>query len=334
MNIEIKIRNLICITLPFLCIFVLFSHIFMYKNEGYYNYHNFARIEEDSLDVLILGSSHSMDGIDATVLGELLGEYGGEDWTCFNMSVSGMRIEQILYRYKEVLKTQNPKIVVVETFSYSPSIESEVESIHRRSIDYMPLNRNKAEYIFQYVEEDKASYLIPFIKYHSRWLELEKEDFLCFSPKWRYENSQEAGFHAPNKVPFEGEYTSYFETDFSAIDDTMPISVERYEVTEELIQLAEENGAKVVFLSIPYKVQTDFTNVMAIKTNNYLEQEFSDEESVYVLDMNRMINQLGWGYEYMHDEGHVNNAGREYVHRVLCYFLSEKKLLEETADGI
>ena len=74
--------------------------------------------------------------------------------------------------------------------------------------------------------------------------------------------------------------------------------------------------------------------MMAIETNNYLEQEFADEESVFVLDMNRMINQLDWGYEYMHDEGHVNNAGREYVHRVLCEYLTEKKLLEETADGI
>ena len=334
MNVAIKIGKLLCIVLPFLCLFALLSHIFMYKNEGYYNYHNFTRIEEDSLDVLVLGSSHSMDGIDATELGELIGEYDGVGRVCFNMSVSGMRIEQILYRYKEALKTQNPKIVVVETFSYSPSPDSEVESIHRRSIDYMPLNRNKVEYIFRHVKEDKASYLIPFIKYHSRWLELGKEDFLCFSPEWRYENSQEAGFHAPNKVPFEGEYTSYFETDFLAVDDTRPISTEQYEITEELIRLAEENGAKLVFLSIPYKVQTDFTNVMAIETNNYLGQEFVDGETVFMLDMNRMINELDWGYEYMHDEGHVNNAGREYVHQVLCDFLYENNLLEEAINGI
>ena len=324
-----KFLQLFCIIAVFLCLFGLFSRIFMYKNEGFYNYHNFNRIEEDSLDVLVLGSSHSMDGIDATGLSERLSEFGGNDWTCFNMSVSGMRIEQILYRYKEVLKTQSPKIVVVETFSYSPALDSEIESIHRRSIDYMPLNKNKVEYIFQNVEADKASYVIPFIKYHSRWKELEKEDFMCFSPEWRYENSDGAGFSAPNKIPFEGEYTDYFENDFSHIDGAMPISAERYEITQELIQLIEENGSKLVFLSIPYKVQTDFTNEMAIETNNYLKQEFVDEEAVFILDMNRLINQLDWGYEYMHDEGHVNNDGREYVHQILCEFLNENKLLEE-----
>ena len=308
--------------LIFVLLFMGINQIFLSKNENYYTYVNYKKQQENSIDILVLGSSHSMDGIDANDLDRLLKENYGLTTKTFNMSVTGMRLEQVNYRYKEAIKTQCPKIVVIETFSCAPQSTGTEEDINRWALDYMPLSFEKLSYIKTDVEEElQTSFVVPFINYHSRWNELTGEDFEAVSMKEILGKSQGSGLEAPDKPDFIGDPDDYFEQDFKKITDIKTLPDTYQQDMAEIIEIAESMGTKIIFLSIPYKVQADFYNTELIKCNNYLEKNYVDNKNIFILDMNKNIEELNWSYAYMTDEGHVNNKGRDVVEEEIAKFL-------------
>ena len=145
----------------FIGLFTVVNKVFLIKNENLYNYINFSNQPEDSVDILVMGSSHSMDGIDAQELDAILLEEYGIIAKSFNMSVTGMRLEQIGYRFKEALKTQEPSVLVIETFSCVPQSTGTNETINRWALDYVPLSREKVQYIGEEIEGKlQTSFLI------------------------------------------------------------------------------------------------------------------------------------------------------------------------------
>lgn len=317
-KISFIVRTILFLLL-FLVMFFVVNRIFLYKDNNYFNYQNFVRQKENSIDILVMGSSHSIDSIDSVGLGEKLQEEG-LSLSVFNMSITGMRIEQIVYRFEEALKTQKPELLIVETFSFVPISYSNEETTRRYALDYMPLTQEKVQFIENKVE-DKSSFYVPFIKYHTRWMELNKEDFQVLSDKWVEEKSRYNGILVGEKPDFQGERDTYFEQDFQAISESRELEAAQKEDLEYLIELARENDVKILFLSVPYKIQMDFPSVELIKCNNYLQENYVDDEWIYMLDLNEKMNELQWNYDYMQDEGHVNNKGREIVMNHLAQYI-------------
>lgn len=300
--------------LVFLLLFLVIDKIFLAKNENLYNYVNFMDQKKNTIQLLVMGSSHSMDGIEAKEVDRLLKEKYDVDIKSFNMSVTGMRLEQIYYRFQEVLKTQKPSLLIIETFSCAPQSTGTEESINRWSLDYIPISIKKIEYIQNHVEDDlKTSFYLPFIKYHSRWKELTKEDIEILSPELLREKTKNQGFMAPYKPEYEGTEDHYFEQDFGIYTKSKELPQGYDQYMEELISLCKEIECKILFLSIPYKEQADFSNIELIKYNNYIKEKYVDEQWVWLYDMNKEILELDWGYEHMTDEGHVNDHGREII---------------------
>lgn len=307
----------------FLALFAMMNKVFLAKNENMYNYINFSGQPENSIDILVLGSSHSLDGIDAQSLDKLLVERYGIKTKTFNMSITGMRLEQMGYRWKEALKTQRPSLLILETFSCSLQSAGTDENINRWALDYMPLSKEKVTYIDAEIEENlQTSFLVPFIKYHSRWRDLNKEDWEILSKEKTWNKSLNQGFAAPNKPEFEGKWDDYFEQDFSEIKEVTVMSESYQDIVEEIIQTCREIDCQVLFLCIPYKVQADVNAIELVKYNNYLEERYVNNEDVHMYDMQKMTKLLDWGYEYMTDEGHVNNHGREVVNEKLAEKIS------------
>lgn len=304
----------------FLSMFLAVNRIFLYKDNNYYNYESFLRQDNDTVDILVMGSSHSIDAIDSAQLSQKLAEEEGLDTSVFNMSITGMRIEQIAYRFEEALRTQKPKLLIVETFSFVPISYSNEETIRRYALDYMPLDREKIRFINNKIE-DKTSFYVPFIKYHSRWMELNREDFQVLSKEWVKEKSKYNGIAADEKPDYTGERDAYFEQDFTAITECCPLEEAQKEDLEYLLRLADENDVRLLFVSVPYKVQMDYNSVELIKCNNYLREEYVDDERIYLLDLNADMNALHWNYDYMQDEGHVNNKGRMVVMDCLAEYI-------------
>lgn len=306
----------------FFILFFIVCRIFLYKDNNFYNYQNYIRQDENSVDVIAMGSSHCIDAVDATALKEAVKEKSGVEASVFNLSVTGMRIEQIAYRLEEALKTQKPKLLIIETFSFAPMELGDEEVTRRYALDYMPLTPEKAKFIESHIEAGKSSFYLPFIKYHTRWKELGKEDFLALSKRWVGEKGSLNGLAVGDKPDYNKERDDYFEQDFSLITECQEPTAQQQDSIAHILKLAEENGSKVLFLSVPYKVQMDFPSTELIPYNNYIKENYVDNEKVFLLDMNRIMDDLDWSYDYMQDEGHVNNKGRELVTEYLSEYIS------------
>ena len=327
-NVDVKIQKkeilffnakMLIFILVFVVLFAVVNKVFLAKSENLYNYVNFMEQPENSIDVLVLGSSHSMDGIDAKELDGILSEQYGIETKSFNMSVTGMRLEQIAYRFKEAIKTQSPSLLIIETFSCAPQSTGTNESINRWALDYVPLSLEKFQYVKEEIETGlHTSFWVPLIKYHSRWKELNKEDWEILSWEKTWGKSRNQGFVAPEKPEFEGEMDEYFKQDFSLIVEEKALPESYQENMEEIIKLCEEIDCQILFLCIPYKVQADFYADELVKYNNYLEKTYVDKEDIHIYDMQKSVQELGWGYEHMTDEGHVNNHGREVTNQKLA----------------
>lgn len=303
----------------FIGIFLGMSKVFLAKNENMYNYINFSNQPKNSIDILVLGSSHSMDGIDAQSLDNILLDKYGISAKTFNMSITGMRMEQMGYRWIEALKTQRPSVLILETFSCSLQGAGTDENINRWTMDYMPISKEKMTYIGEEIEENlQTSFLVPFIKYHSRWRDLTKEDWEILSREKTFDKSINQGFVAPHKPEFEGETDDYFEQDFSKIKEVTALPEAYQDIIEEIIKTCREIDCQILFLCIPYKVQVDVNSIELVKYNNYLEEVYVNNEDIHIYDMQKMTKLLGWGYEHMTDEGHVNDYGREVVNDKLA----------------
>ena len=313
------LTKMITFIVIFIAVFTCINNIFLTKSDNLYNYINYSNQTENSIDILIMGSSHSMDGISARKLDSILSESYGVETHSFNMSITGMRLEQIHYRLMEALKTQTPKLLIIETFSCVPQSTGTNESINRWSLDYVPLSINKLQYIEDEIEEElKTSFVLPFIKYHSRWKELTSEDFEIMSREKTKRKSFHQGVEAPNKPDFVGTEDDYFAQDFTLITQQRELPEDYKIYMRKILEVCKSIDCKVLFLSIPYKVQADFYATELIKYNNFLQKEYVDETEVYMYDMNKAIPELKWGYQYMTDEGHVNNSGREVINQELA----------------
>lgn len=131
--------------------------------------------EEDSMDVLVLGTSHSSRGI---LPMEMYESYGIKS---YNLSTSVQPVEVSYYTLQEAIKTQKPSVVV---WDVSGLYIDYADLPHWKMImDEMKIGKNKELFVKEYLNryrdtgETLISLMFPLLEYHTRWKELAKQDF-------------------------------------------------------------------------------------------------------------------------------------------------------------
>lgn len=79
-------------------------------SDGIYSVTKFYELEDDTVDVLILGSSHAFENFNT---GTLWDEYG---MASYILAGSLQPMWNTYYYLKEALKTQTPELIVLEAF--------------------------------------------------------------------------------------------------------------------------------------------------------------------------------------------------------------------------
>lgn len=308
-------------------LFALCEQIFMEKS-SYRKYRAWKRAE--NVDVLILGNSHADNGLRAQTMSAALSEAAGEEVRVFNYAIFGMRMEQMYFFAKEVFKTHVPDTVIVETYAFCPLADEHRDILARRAFDVFPLSANKVEAINYCVLEDRASYLIPFISYHTRWKELSKEDVALLYDRTLWPEYGSEGVGSEEQCPDPGD--GWF--DQAPPWEERALTPSEEECLERFLDLLEEHGTRLVFVSLPFKQQMGLDSMEAIKINNYLQAHYVNGDTVRLLDMNRLWKELDFTYGDLLDEGHVNRGGADKVTACLLdYLKSEPGLTASVGEG-
>lgn len=143
----------------------------------------FYEEENNSLDVLMLGTSSVICGISPM---ELYESYGV---TSYNLGTPSQPIQISYYLLEAAFKTQAPELVVLDVSSlYKDDSENEIP--WRYVLDSMPLNTSKVKLAKEFAKQSaNNSYLgaiMPLYRYHDRWKTLTERDFTDFNRNKHY----------------------------------------------------------------------------------------------------------------------------------------------------
>lgn len=257
---------------------------------------------DDTIDLVFVGSSHMYGGIDPNYFWT---EYG---IPAFDMCCSGQDKNSAVHQLKELLKTQSPRLVVVEAYAFLYDKQEDVGNVYRNMLS-LDFSRNANELIKDYVEEDeREDFYLRWPIVHTRYAELGKYDFEQYEP-----SIYGRGFNYNFKInPIGLDWESINTTDLVEIGDTNKAWI------DELKQMSLEENFDLIFVEVTSDVSHDEQAIL-----NGCEQYLSENGIPYI-DLNKMAYQIGISEanDFV-DFNHLNYTGAQKATAYLSTYLLE-----------
>lgn len=287
-------------------------------------YTGFYEMEENTVDVLFLGSSHMASGLSPQ---KLYDDYG---ITSYNLGCERQNLITSYYWLKEALRCQSPKAVVLDSYFLFQYEEKDSQNLSepyvRKALDHMRWSPVKREAIrtFCALDENESalSYYLPGIRYHSRWTELEEEDF-TFSEMT--DQARMKGFAPLTDTSYLNRYEPYVE---KTSEGTASMVGVMEEYLEKIRILCEENEITLILIKTPSVTEN-------VQRHNAVQQ-YADAQGLLFLDFNEKSLYEETGYQFSEDNAddeHSNIQGAEKMTSCVGKVLSETYGIIGQADA-
>lgn len=222
--------------------------------QAVYTYSGFFDNEEDT-DVFFMGSSRM---INAVFPMQLWKDYG---ITSYNLGAHANLLPATYWELENALCAKTPKLVVVDTYGLENDFKYETPEYLHSWMDAFPLNKTKIAAVRDLTDDsfkDQAiaagalsesykgmpiEYLWSFIKYHTRWDEINDEDFIT-------PISSEKGAEARIRV----ESFKEIKRDKNSMSDRTYIG-EDY--LKKIIECCQKRGIDVLLTYLPSESDED-----------------------------------------------------------------------------
>lgn len=285
---------------------VLLSNVFERK-DSLKVWNNFYAQEKDSLDIVIIGSSLISCAIDPYVLSKETG------CTTFNLGIPGEAASVHATEVKEIMKTQKPDLIIVESFRYVGVGRMDVDSATnciaglKPSIDKyyliagLPVHGNKF---------NRLEVMVPLLAHHNRWEDLTANDFKSRDSykselAWWNDGYKTGAVSVDEFTPGNSEVT------------TMDTMLKRK--LEETVTAAKENNVKLLFFNPPNPElkEEDYGHYNAM-------YQYLDEQGVDWIECNyypEFISTMDINNDYC-DYHHVNINGERKTTAFLAEYIN------------
>ena len=270
------------------------------------------RLERNSLDLLILGSSKAYTAFVPQILYD---EYGIR---AYNLGTDLQSPLMSYYWLREALKRQSPKIVVLETSMFFPVIADQPlntsEAMMRKAMDPMHWSFNKLHALWEIYRLDKnqnwKSYVFPNLRFHERWKEWNEDDFTL------------SELRAHNELL---GWSPLMEK--SGIDDYLPVHTAPHTVSagfapymemylNRITDLCREEGIVLVLVTTP--------DTRASAAHHRKIEDYAASNSLHFLDLNASEDYEAMDYDFAADNAdyeHPNVSGAQKLSRSLGEYL-------------
>lgn len=263
------------------------------------------QIRSDSLDVIAVGASPNIAGFSPM---EAYQEYGFTSFSAGVGHASGFDCYYLLLT--EMLKTQRPSVVLIEMsqlYSASNKVGFQVVS------DAVGFSMDKVRLLNElpedYLVDSCLSYILPILKYHTRYKNITKDDFFDAVSANYYDYFQ--GFKALHIISEVKEYPMMEKSESVQFNDTQLYYLEK------IVDLCRNRGITPVLYSMPYgtwsKEKHEVLNEYAWMNGlDYVDLNLPDAAQDMGIDTSRDFT----------DISHVNFSGAikatRYIGRYLC----------------
>lgn len=265
----------------------------------------FKNEPENSFDVVGVGSSHMYCTLNPVYLYEQTG------LRSYVLATQQQPPIASYYYIKEMFETQKPDVLIIEGFMFTTNNEKINEGVAHDAIDPFPNTINKLQMIQRMNQEDaKENYYLNFLKYHSRWKELQYYDF---STDYRNETDPYHGYVFLTKA----ESVDFFHISYED-SDCAELSEENMNILMDIQKLADENGSTLVILIAPFSYND------SLKASLKSIHIFASQHNIPIIDMNLENRKLDFcDTTDFYDNGHLNVYGAEKATAYLGNYIME-----------
>ena len=219
------------------------------KNKYFWPY--FFQQPQNSLDIIYMGNSHSVSTFIPEIIDDILGIHS------LHVSTSGESIYQTVLEYREVLRHQNPKMVVIESYPILDGLaQDELKPWNYSFFFAVPSLFRQLQYAQQFFSAENLLYFyLPYTIFHADWKKPEsvltdiKDAWAALiSGKTEVELPHQGYFNymesLPQLKPGASEKQPPAQCPITDLD-------KRLEVIRQIIQLDQTNQPKLMFVEAP-----------------------------------------------------------------------------------
>ncbi len=236
--------------------------------------------EPDSIDVVVLGDSEALVLLSTQIL------YDEEGISSYIVGQSGQRISEAFYTLQELVETQSPKVVLLETDMVVISSDERREALGSFTA---------------------ASYhYFPIFRYHGMW----KEIYGIKEPE-RIDHYRGFAVRAEVDPYVDGEY-------MHPTDEKEKLLLSTIYYMNRIIKLCEEEDIKLVLVSAPSPSNSTYEKHNAL-------QALAEDKGLDFIDFNLMLDELGidWATDSLDGGDHVNYNGTVKLTEYLMSYLKD-----------
>lgn len=241
----------------------------------------------NSIDIVVVGDSESYSSISPLLIWKNTG------YTSYVCGTGRQYLSYSKTLLERAFETQSPKLVILETLCIYRQIPSKT------------------------VVMDEVSRYLPILRYHDRWKSVTSLDFSSSSQP-NYTNPYK-GYRYNGKV--SAADTSSYMTEAK---NAAQIPLVNRILVEQIQQLCEDNGAKLLLLSTPSTVNWNYQRHNGI-------QSLAQDLGVEYIDLNTIPDQVGidWSTDTYDRGDHLNHSGCVKVTEFLSKYLEGTKLFSD-----
>lgn len=283
------------------------NSIFKVKyGDGIYSLTKFYELENDTVDVLVLGSSHAFETVNTSVLWD---EYGIASYV---LGGSVQPMWNSYYYLKEALKTQHPQVIVLEGYMSVWTDEYAEDSVIIKNNFGMKLSGDKISSVkISSPKERWRDFFGEYVNYHFRYNELTAADFMPNQNYRLYDDWKGFGCNFHIK-----EYESI---DVSSVIERRALSEKTEKYFRMILETAKNENIPVLVMISPYAgiVESDEKRFNTVG-------DISAEYTSQYINFNLLLKEMEMDYVVdAADENHLNYRGSEKVTRYLGRELKE-----------
>ena len=266
----------------------------------------YKNVPTNTLDVLFIGDSNVYSDISPM---EIYQNYGITSYDYSSPAASNLLM---YYMLKEALKTQKPKVVVMNGTTIFGDKES--NDMRQQTTDVMPLDDVKLELIndptYNFSLGKKIATLVPFFNYHDRWNhvkinEINKSSDKSYNKGYIYQTES-------NKTKAKSNYMQKDDGSTNFRTDFLPESVIKAK------EYCESLGIKFLFIATPDATAWNYDKYEKLSS-------WCQDNNIDYLDLN--VNNDAVGINFDTDSVgsgmHLNIKGAVKVSNYLGQYLTD-----------
>ncbi len=271
------------------------------KNGNYWPFF-YEELPENSIDIVFMGNSHSKSTYIPQIIDDILGTES------IHVNTSGESIYQTIYEYQEVLRYQNPLVVIIETLPIYDGLTQKNLKPWNFSFFYsMPISLRKLIYSYDFFSDsDLLNFYLPYTSNHSNWknpnipISRAYTELKTIKNNWgsdRYVELPHKGYENYLKSILPGEIQSETPDEIAScpIDDFK----DRLSVTEDILQINQKHSEDLLFVEAPQYIN---------KYENCRDQAIDLIES-YEVSYKTLFNDQGQSLLWFGDYQHMTQFG-------------------------